>query len=230
MNRLPKFFIIGASRSGTNSLRETLNQVKSIAPAKKKEIHFFDMDYNYKKGLRYYETFFTLDKAKISFDTTPGYLYSEKASIRIKRDLPESSHRFIVLLRNPIDRAWSNYWHWRDKISKSELFNPDSELLKRGRYIEYLKYWVSLFGRISFFIIKAETFFETPEDVVNFILNHFLNIPERVEKILYYDPKKKNPMTKSAYPKLDKKTFDFLVEYYRQPNAELYNQFLIDWE
>jgi len=230
MKRLPDFFIIGASRSGTNSLRETLNQAKLIAPAKKKEIHFFDVDYNYQKGLRYYKKFFASEKEKISFDTTPGYLYSFAAPIRIKRDLPESSHKFIVLLRNPVDRAWSNYWHWQHKISKSELFNPDSELLKRGRYIEYLKHWVSLFGRISFFIIKAETFFEMPEDVVNFILNHFLNIPERVEKILYYDPKKKNPIKKESYPKPDKEVIDFLTEYYRRPNAELYNHFGIDWE
>jgi len=230
MMGLPKFFIIGASRSGTNSLRETLNQAKLIAPAKKKEIHFFDKDSNYQKGLRYYERFFTPNRTKISFDTTPGYLYSFAAPIRIKRDLPESSHKFIVLLRNPVDRAWSNYWHWQHKISKSELFNPDSELLKRGRYVEYLKHWVSLYERTKFFIIKAETFFKMPRDVVNFILNHFLNIPEKIEKILYYDPKKKNPIKKESYPKPDREVIDFLTEYYRRPNAELYNRFGIDWE
>jgi len=228
--RLPDFFIIGASRSGTNSLRETLNQAKSIAPAKKKEIHFFDMDRNYQKGLRYYETFFTPDKAKISFDTTPNYLYSFEAPLRIKKDLPESCHKFIVLLRNPVDRAWSNYWHWRDKIPKSELFNPNSELLKRGRYVEYLKHWVSLYEKTKFFIIKAETFFDMPEDVVNFILNHFLNISERVKKILYYDPKKKNSRKKASYPKPNREVIDFLTEYYRKPNARLYNHFGIDWE
>ena len=108
MNRLPDFFIIGASRSGTNSLRVMLNSVPEILPARKREIHFFDNDKQYSKGLKHYESYFLEREVHLSFDTTPGYLYSEKVPIRIKRDLPESSHKFIILLRNPVDRAWSN--------------------------------------------------------------------------------------------------------------------------
>jgi len=230
MKRLPDFFIIGARRSGTNSLRVMLNSVPEILPARKREIHFFDNDKQYSKGLKHYESYFPEREISLSFDTTPGYLYSEKAPIRIKTDIPEQSHHFIILLRNPVERAWSNYWHWKDKIPKSDLFNPDSEILKRGRYIDYLERWLSIFDEECFVIIKSEKFFRQPVAVVNVILYFFLGLSSRMLKASYYDPKKSNPTMKSTYPRPDKKTLDFLVEYYRQPNTELYNQFLIDWE
>jgi len=227
---LPKFFIIGASRSGTNSLRATLCQIDMIEPAQRKEIHFFDKSSEYIKGLKYYKSFFTFDRTKICFDTTPNYLYSFEAPLRIKKDLPESCHKFIVLLRNPVDRAWSNYWHWRYTIPKSELFNPNSEVLRRGRYIEYLRRWIQLYRKNQFFIIKAETFFQKSVETVNFILEYFLELPYRVTRALYYDPKKSRPTIKIPYPRPDKKVFDFLTEYYQRPNLELYLKFGIDWE
>ena len=228
MNRLPDFFIIGASRSGTNSLRVMLNSVPEILPARKREIHFFDNDKQYSKGLKHYESYFLEREVHLSFDTTPNYLYSEKAPIRIKKDMPEQSYRFIVLLRNPVDRAWSNYWHWRDKIPKSDLFNPNSEILKRGRYIDYLKRWMSVFGRKCFVIIKADKFFEQPVAVANSIIDLFGL--SRIRRAFYYDPKKSKPTVKSSYPKPDRKVVEFLTEYYRLPNIELYNHFGIDWE
>jgi len=184
MNRLPDFFIIGASRSGTNSLRVMLNSVPEILPARKREIHFFDNDKQYSKGLKHYESYFMEREVSLSFDTTPGYLYSEKAPIRIKRDMPEQSHRFIVLLRNPVNRAWSNYWHWRDKIPKSDLFNPNSEVLKRGRYVDYLKRWMSVFDQKCFLIVKSEMFFRQPVEVANDILDYFFGLAGQVQKAL----------------------------------------------
>jgi len=230
MNRLPDFFIIGASRSGTNSLRVMLNSVPEILPARKREIHFFDNDKQYSKGLKHYESYFLEREVHLSFDTTPGYLYSEKAPIRIKRDMSEQSHRFIVLLRNPVNRAWSNYWHWKDKIPKSELFNPNSELLKRGRYVDYLKKWVRVFDPKCFLIVKSEMFFRQPVEVANDILDYFFELAGQVQEVLYYDPKKNKPTVKSSYPKPDRKVVEFLTEYYRLPNIELYNHFGIDWE
>ena len=227
--RLPDFFIIGASRSGTNSLRTMLNSVPEILPAKKREIHFFDDDGQYAKGLKHYESYFPEREVLLSFDTTPGYLYSRKAPIRIKRNIPEESHRFIVLLRNPVDRAWSHYWHWRNKIPKSALFDPFSEVLQRGRYVNYLRYWFYIFDRDCFLIIKSEEFFKQPITVANKVCC-FLNLPSTVEHSYYYDPKKENPTVKSPYPKPDKKTFDFLTNYYRRPNQELFDLIGLNWE
>lgn len=120
---LPQFLIIGTQKGGTTSLYRYLEQHPCIAPAFTKEVHYFDnhtRDYKYGKGiswyrshfayssLKYYHQFF-LRQSLITGEATPDYLFDLHAPKRILSDLPNL--KFIVMLRNPVDRAYSHYLH-----------------------------------------------------------------------------------------------------------------------
>ena len=113
---LPDFLIIGAARSGTTSLYQYLTEHPSIIPGVGKEIYFFDK--KFKKGINWYKSFFPTkfsmaiiknkQKTKcITGEATPRYLHYPHAPKRIFEFLPKI--KLIVLLRNPIDRAYSHY-------------------------------------------------------------------------------------------------------------------------
>jgi hypothetical protein len=110
---LPSFLIIGVQKGGTTSLYRYLEQHPSIASAYAKEVHFFDnhtQAYNYGKGLAWYRSNFVYQwQADITGEGTPDYIFDPNAPHRIAKALPEV--KLIVLLRNPVDRAYSHYLH-----------------------------------------------------------------------------------------------------------------------
>jgi hypothetical protein len=121
---LPDFIIIGAMKSGTTSLYNYLVQHPNVLKGAKKEIHFFD--WQYEKGLPYYRSQFPTQPYKIfmrSFrkyeficgEASPYYFFHPHVARRVAQDLPHV--KLIAILRNPVDRAYSHYWHWvRDKF------------------------------------------------------------------------------------------------------------------
>ena len=84
-----------------------------VAVFREKELHFFDLQYQ--KGFRWYVDCFAGTDARknsrraIRGEATPEYIFHPHAVARIKADLPEV--KLIVLLRNPVERAYSQYWH-----------------------------------------------------------------------------------------------------------------------
>jgi len=113
----PDFIIIGAQRCGTTSLYNTLKKYLYIAPALKKEIHFFDM--NFKQGMDWYRAHFPSYVYKytkkmrrhdfITGEASPYYFFHPHVPKRIAELLPKV--KLIALVRNPIDRAYSHYHH-----------------------------------------------------------------------------------------------------------------------
>ena len=223
--KLPDFFIIGASRSGTNSLRCTLATHPKINPSSRRECHFFDWTYH--KGLEHYKRYFPA--RGLTFDTTPNYLYSSEAPARIKKDTPSSSHRFIVLLRNPAKRAWSNFWHFK---KKTWLPPGPGEILRRGRYAEYLARWFNHFPKHRFMIIKAEDFFRASKLTANTIIRELLGLKPLINQSRYYDPKRPDPKTRTPYPAPEPEMAEYLMNYYRPHNQRLYDLLGVDflWE
>lgn len=107
---LPTFVIAGAQKCGTTSLADTLRQHPGIHLSKRKEIHFFDR--HFERGLDWYESQFTPKPHHVQVgEATPAYMYDPAARERLTRSLPEA--RLVVILRNPVDRAYSHYWHKR---------------------------------------------------------------------------------------------------------------------
>ena len=113
---LPNFMIIGFPKCGTTSLYDYLTQHPQITPPLGKEIDFFDR--LYERGVNWYRVRFpgkaynffkhTASNKKIfTGEATPRYVFHPLALQRIKKLIPDS--KFIILLRNPIDRAYSHY-------------------------------------------------------------------------------------------------------------------------
>ena len=106
---LPDYLIIGAQKCGTGSLYRYLNQHPRIKSGITKEVRFFDKYYN--RGINWYRVFFPfkdlLGRKYLTGDATPRYLDHPHAPKRVKEIIPNV--KFIVLLRNPIDRAYSMY-------------------------------------------------------------------------------------------------------------------------
>jgi hypothetical protein len=110
---VPNFLIIGAARSGTSTLYRYLQSHPEIylRPNKRPELHFFFKAAEYVKGFRYYEeTWFpSSGNWRAVGEASTSYLFGPDVPARIARDLPDVL--LIAVLRNPIDRAFSNYWH-----------------------------------------------------------------------------------------------------------------------
>ena len=103
---LPSFLIVGAAKSGTTSLIEHLRKHKSIFVPRISEVHYFDKDTHHNK--KYYSSYFSgRDRRQICGEKTPRYMYVPKCMPRIRKMLPNV--KIVVILRNPIDRAYSHY-------------------------------------------------------------------------------------------------------------------------
>jgi len=107
----PSIFVIGAQKAGTTTLHGHLGRHPQVSAPIVKEIHYYDVAYS--RGRRWYDAHFPLvsesGEARLTFDTTPYYLFHPDVPRRLKRDFPNA--RIIALLRDPIERAWSHYWH-----------------------------------------------------------------------------------------------------------------------
>ncbi len=185
---LPNFVIIGTARGGTTSLFNWLSLHPGVIPSLKQEVHYFDL--HYAKGLRWYRSHFPLAGFDgITGEATPYLLFHPLAPERVARDLP-SDTRFIVLLRNPVQRALSQYWWARDKGLETESFERAIQLeaerlagstelvvqgdwseshrvysyLARGKYAGQLRSWFSAVGRERLLILESESLYANPTE------------------------------------------------------------------
>ncbi|MHB8596656.1 MAG: sulfotransferase domain-containing protein [Ktedonobacteraceae bacterium] len=198
---LPNFLIIGAQRCGTTSLYYYLLEHPQMVPGSAKELHFFD-EY-YARGMRWYRAQFPTTVQKyyaehirkqdfITGEATPAYLLHPHAAERISKVLPDI--KLIVLLRNPVDRAYSQHWLMtrvnhetlsfeeaiereqaiitteREKIladanRSSQNFRSFS-YLTRGIYVEQLQQWMKYYPREQFLVLKSEDMYSNPAETI----------------------------------------------------------------
>lgn len=148
----PSFIGIGAQRSGSTWLHLLLKQHPKIyMPEKRKEIHFFDQ--NYHKGLEWYESFFPDKQSAINYqaigEITPEYLNISECAERIA--CLTSVQKLIVILRNPVNRVYSQYSHsvrlsnYQKSFEEYILEHPYA--IKRGFYAEQLEHYLKLFDK-----------------------------------------------------------------------------------
>jgi hypothetical protein len=179
---LPTFLGIGAPRAGTTWLNTLLASHPDVyTPTLRDEINFFDK--YYELGPDWYQALFPSSvqagKYQAIGEVTPRYLECDECPKRIFAMLPES--KLIVLLRHPIDRAYSQYGFFvqrRNYRGSFEDFIADyPRALERGLYSRYLKQYLHYFDRSR---ILALIFEETVSDIntTKKTLAKFLNIDE----------------------------------------------------
>jgi len=236
------FIIIGAQRCGTTSLYNYLIAHPNISSALNKEIHFFDINYN--KGIDWYWKQFPLvsekvnpDEKSVTGESTPYYLFHPLVAKRIFKHLPKI--KLIVLLRNPVDRAYSHYNHAvrrgneslsfekAIKIEPERLREQEQKVLEgknsltyrrlsylgRGAYAEQLEKYLELFQKKQFLILKSEDFFASPQQYLNKVFS-FLGLSN-------FELKKFEKFGFGNNPPMNEKTRNFLTEYFRSHNERL---------
>ena len=140
----PDFLILGAQRGGTTSLFRYLEQHPDVLASTRKELHYFD--YQFERGSRWYRGHFPLTARRaahlragrsllLTGEATPYYLACPQAPRRAAATVPGA--RLIALLRNPIDRAWSHYrmarWQARETLSFQAAIDAEPQRLA-GEY------------------------------------------------------------------------------------------------
>jgi hypothetical protein len=243
--RLPNYIMIGAQRCGTTSLFHYLIESPLVSSPPKKELHFFS-EY-YEKGLSWYRSHFPNKKNTITGESTPYYLYHPLCAERIARDIPDV--KLVVMLRNPVDRAYSNYWlqvkqgkepfPFEDAIKAEEkriageeerilrdgnytsLEHRSHSYLARGLYAIQLERYFRYFERGRMLILKSEDFFRDPVSI-SIKTFEFLGV-------LSSDVKPIRRHNAINYPKMREETRQQLTEYYRSHNEKLYSLLGVDF-
>jgi Sulfotransferase domain len=139
---LPSFLIIGAQKSGTSWLARNLGQHPQVFMPSQ-EIHFFDKDYNFNKGVDWYEGHFKDAAAAVAIgEKTPDYLWADGQGVEghlpdvhknIYKTLPEA--KLIVILRNPVERAIAAVNHIVRTGRISPLHHIDDLLTGNKRHL-----------------------------------------------------------------------------------------------
>ena len=238
---LPDLIVIGVMRSGTTSLYHYLGQHPCIVKSAYDELGYFDD--NYDLGEYWYRSLFpsVFQKRKLkkkngkfmTYDVTPFYIYNEKVPKRIHETLPNS--KIIVILRNPIDRAYSNYFISKqekkfediianekkiidniDRTNEEEYYKfVHTSMLARGFYAEQLEKWYKIFSKDHILVIKSEEFARDTKKIMNEIFQ-FLELKD----YNIQDISKKNEI---HYEPMKKETRKDLIEYFRPHNKKLYS-------
>jgi hypothetical protein len=201
--RLPDFLLIGAQRAGTSSLYKYLGHHPLVIPSLRKETGYFSRHYS--NEISWYRAHFPLERSSkraLCFEATPDYLYWPTAPARVASTLPEA--RFLVLLRDPIERAFSHYkhmvrlgfepWSFAKAIGQEEerIANDRAALDSnefhytrpfrwfsyswKGLYADQLSRWFDVFPRDRFFVVFSEDFYGDPQRTYERILE-FLGVP-----------------------------------------------------
>ena len=199
-DRLPRFLGLGVQKGGTTSLQRLLEQHPNVFLPRAKELHYFSL--HYAKGEAWYRTHFDEAGAKqLCGEITPYYVFHPEAHKRISQLLPQA--KLIVLLRDPIDRALSQYFHSKrlgleplelEKALNAEvsrlsganevLIHPEGHhqshqehsYLSRSRYERQLPAWQNLYAPEQLLVLRSEDLFCNPDLVWERVLK-FLELP-----------------------------------------------------
>ena len=244
---LPNFFVIGGVRCGTTSLYHYLGQHNCIKQATYDELGYFDD--NFHLGLNWYRSLFPTKfiqkkieskyKKFLTYDVTPFYIYNPLVVDRIFKFSPNA--KIIAVLRNPIDRAYSNFnnriqdegdtettfeeivYSEIEKIKNNKnnkennvfLVNEFYELLlARGFYAKQLEFWFKKFPRKNMLLISSEELAVNTDKTISEIFE-FLEVPDQ----------KINDLTKQnkiKYPKMKDSTREILINFFKPHNEKLF--------
>jgi hypothetical protein len=234
------FIVAGAQKSGTTALNYYLKRHPRIALPRKKELHFFDNDALFVRGPVSYEIlhnkFRPARPGSIAGENTPNYLYWPPALVRIRTYNPAT--KLIVLLRNPIDRAFSQ-WNMQ-RVRGHEPLDfldairaeparlaklPPEKLRKvayvdRGRYGAQVERALSLFPRDQLLILKYEEFRARQRELVDEVFRFLQLPPVRFRPIEAHD----NPYLR----RLRSEERAFVFEILRQDITQL--ESILSWD
>ena len=233
-------------KCGTTSLYYDICEHPCTSPAAYDEIGFFDS--NFHLGLNWYRSMFPTKRriedirrkegVAITGEDTPFYFWNPVAAKRIQKLLPNI--KLITILRNPIDRAYSEYQDLVSSESNSpsfetfieneintrrkdssliteenfEIFNQKNSYLLKGIYVDQLKIWAGLFPKEQIFTLSTENLNSEPITALESVFQ-YLNLPDYKIKNIQRQKQKK-------YVPMNSQTRKILIEFFKPHNERLF--------
>ncbi|MBO9409725.1 sulfotransferase [Shimia sp. R9_1] len=232
MARLPDFIIGGAPKCGTTSLHFILGQNPEIG-IPDQEIHYFDADdpithpdflTENENGLKWFDPsqenapnlswytscFSEFQTHQLVGEDSTTYLFSAVAARRIKRLLPDV--KLVFLLRNPVKRAYSQYWHLicsgRLTCGFEKAISAHSSIILGSTYAPHLAEYFRVFGHDNVHVALFEDFLSDKQSYLDGVTAHIGASNMDVETL-------KTWFNRTNYPSLPKG--QQLINYLGQP-------------
>jgi hypothetical protein len=256
---LPDWLLIGAPKAASTTLHAWIAAHPFVVPSTTKEVHFYD--YGFYRGEDWYRSHFPREDQREAFarehgrpfitgESSPTYLSHLWAPRRIAAHLPDV--KLVVVLRNPVDRAYSQYQmtmrEGYDHLGFQEALEREEERLApelrrsrrdrhyasgrlanqsylwRGDYAEHFARWLEVFPRDRFHVVRAEDLAAHPQQTLDGVYSFLGLQPHRPDALTNLHTARYDPM--------DPASRQWLVEYFRPRNARLAQLvgFDLDWD
>jgi len=234
--------IVGAMKAGTSSLYAYLEQHPNFISAWEKEVHYFD--HQFERSRYWYLSHFPcqrdMDKMRrnkceniITGEASPNYLFFPEVPQRIAGTLPDV--KIIILLRDPVKRAYSHYNHAcrrgqeglsfvraieeeRPRLASAELGDDRyiwNSYVSRGLYARHTARYLEHFDREKLLVVKSEDLFENTQKTYERVLD-FLGLSS-------YSLERAEPQNQASYDRCRIPAEDQLRKRFRPHNEKLYD-------
>lgn len=205
----PNFFIVGAPKAGTSSLYHYLDEHPEIFMCPEKEPNFFSYQeikaqnlYYRKKNIgslrKYLDLFKGVDNEKAIGEASVSYLFYQEVPKKIKKAVPDA--KIIIILRNPIKRAFSHYLMdlrlgYTGLSFEDIIFNKEKHPLHYQQYLELGLYsiqvqrYLDTFEEKNLKIVMFEEFIKDQNNMMASLFK-FLNVDSRYSPqfLIKYNP------------------------------------------
>lgn len=206
-SNLPTVFLAGCQKTASTWIYHCFKEHPEVFVPEKDALHFFTI--NHFRGLDWYAKLYEQAASnQVLVDPTPSYIRDPKAAQRIFEY--NSDAKLIFSLRNPIDRAFSHYWHMKrkglisytfeDAVSYGGFGNIDlyQNWIQSGMYLEQLQPFIDLFPRDQLKVVLFEDLKTDPKAFIQEIFQ-FMDIEASFEPSVLHS--KKNQASKKGKSK-----------------------------
>lgn len=199
VQQLPRAIIIGVRKGGTRALLEMLNLHPAVIKASQ-EIHFFDNDKNYARGINWYREKMPFSfPHQITIEKSPAYFVTEEVPERIFK--MNSSVKLLIIVREPTTRAISDYTQVLEgKERKNKTYHKFEDLaidastcevntkykaVQTSIYTKHLERWLKYFPVEQFHIVDGDRLITDPLLELQ-LVERFLNLPSKIDQYNLY--------------------------------------------
>lgn len=257
---LPDFLVLGTKRGGTTSFWNYLISHPSVVPMFPTAEHLKSPHYfywHYDKGERWYRSHFHTrwwrtrleqrsGRPTVTGEASPYYLYDPRVPARVAAAMPAA--KVIVLLREPVARAYSHYWERVDQGVEPLTFREalaaedgriDGEVERmerepsyysrahdwysyrdRGVYLPQMQRWLSVLPREQVLVLRSQDFYADPQATLDCTTTWLGLEPSGLNTRRRHNHRPAREMESDLR--------DELREFYREPNAALSRQLDLD--
>jgi Sulfotransferase domain len=181
---LATFAVIGPGKAGTTWMYRLLKAHPEVCVATAKETMFFDASYH--KGVGWYHRFYAACSGhKAIGEVSNNYLFSEEAPRRMRAYNP--ALKLVTSLRNPIDRAFSNYLFFLRNAqvagSFEEAVAKRPDLLVQGLYASHLERYLACFPREQLLVLAFDDLRRDPRAFARRLLEFIGVDPDHLPEV-----------------------------------------------